>query len=361
MVFFGLTAAVYELRVEKKTLALYYRTIVYTALTSLGMIAVGIFLISILSPGRIPIIIEEQIPIAKPEIGALLFQVFPKNGFMIFAESGDFLLPLAFFALFLGLNLTFDRPTTRPVIEIIDALSRVFYHMNTFITEFIFIGCIALAGSFVFHFRGIGEINLFMELFLVLGLFSLIMAFVIFPGFLYFFCGKKTPFRWMYAQLGPALGALLSGDLYFSLGLLIRHGKESLGVPRRAGAITYPFLAVFGRGGSGMVTAVSFIVILRSYSSLEIGFFQLLWVLFVSFGVSFILGAVPGAGTLVGISLLSGFYGRGMEEGFLILKPIAPLLISLGAFLDAVSAAFISVLVSDRMKMTRSVEEREMI
>jgi Na+/H+-dicarboxylate symporter len=250
---------------------------------------------------------------------------------------------------------------TRPVIEIIDSLSRVFYHMNSFITEFIFIGCIALAGLFVFRLRGISEISLFMELFLVLGLFSLIVAFVIFPGFLYFFSGKKTPFRWMYAQLGPALGALLSGDLYFSLGLLTRHGKESLGVPRRVGAVTYPFMAVFGRGGSGMVTAVSFIVILRSYSSLEIGFLQLLWVLVVSFGISFILGAVPGAGTLVGISLLSGFYGRGMEEGFLILKPIAPLLISLGAFLDAVSAAFVSVLVSDRMKMTHSLEEREMI
>jgi Na+/H+-dicarboxylate symporter len=165
----------------------------------------------------------------------------------------------------------------------------------------------------------------------------------------------------MYAQLGPALAAFLSGDVYFSLGLLVRHGRESLGVPRRVGAVAYPFAVLFGRGGSAMVTAVSFIIILRSYSSLEIGLAQVLWVIMASFGISFLLGAVPGAGTLVGIAVLSSLYGRGMEEGFLILKPIAPVLISLGAILDAVSDAFVAALVSDNVKMTRDVENQEMI
>lgn len=110
-----------------------------------------------------------------------------------------------------------------------------------------------------------------------------------------------------------------------------------------------------------MVTVVSFIVILRSYSSLEIGLFQLIWIMVVSFFISFVLGAVPGSGTLVGIAVLSGLYGKGMEEGFLILKPIAPILISFGVFLDTIAAAFVSVLVSDRMKLTRKVESRDLI
>lgn len=361
LAFFSLTVTVYELRLERRLFPVYAKTLLYGIATSLGMIVLGILLISLLSPGRIPIIIESRMPIMVPDIGELLMRVFPGNLFSLFADGGDFLLPLLIFALFLGLSLTYDRQICRPLVESLDSLSRVFYHMNSFVTEFVFIGCIALAGSLVFNLRKITEISLFLEIFLVLGLFSLIVAFVFFPAILYFARDKKPPFRWMYAQLGPALGAFFSGDLYFSLGLLIRHGKEALGIPRKVGAVSYPLLAVFGRGGSAMVTAVSFVIILRSYSSLEIGFFQLLWVIAASFGVFFLLGAVPGAGTLVGIALLSGMYGRGMEEGFLILRPIAPILISLGAFLDAVSAAFVTVLVSDRMKLTGDAETLEMI
>ena len=361
LVFFGLTVSAYELTVEKRLLKTYARTLAYTALTSFGMIVLGVFLVSVLSPGRIPILIEESLPVKKPEIGAMLLQVFPRNLFSLFLDSGDFLLPLAFFAFLLGLNLTFDRQIARPVMELFDSLCRVFYHLNALVSEFIFIGCIALAASFVFSLRKVGELHLFLELFFVLGLFVLLVSFGVFPTVLYFLGGKKAPFRWIFAQLGPALGALLSGDLYFASGLLIRHGAESLGIPRRVGAFTYPFAVIFGRGGTAMVTVVSFIVILRSYSSLEIGLFQLIWIMVVSFLISFVLGAVPGSGTLVGIAVLSGLYGKGMEEGFLILKPIAPILISFGVFLDAIAAAFVSVLVSDGMKLTRKVESRDLI
>lgn len=361
LLFFGLTVAAYELRGQRKLLGMYGKTLLYAAATSLGMIIVGIVLISLLSPGRIPIIIENHIPSERPDIGGLLLQVFPDNLFSLFSGSGDFLLPLLFFAVFLGVHLTFDRQISRPLVEIADSLSRVFYHMNSFITEFIFIGCIALAGSLVMNIRRITEIGLFVELFIVLGLFSLVVAFAVFPGILYLLGGKKAPFRWMQAQLAPALTAFLSGDVYFSLGLLLRHGKETLGIPRRAGVVTYPFAVLFGRGGSAMVTAISFIVILHSYSSLEIGLSQILWVVMVSFGISFLLGAVPGAGTLVGIGVISSLYGRGMEEGFLILRPIAPILVGLGAFLDVVSAAFVSTLVSDNAKLTRDMENRETI
>ncbi len=361
LVFFGLTVAVYELSAEKRLLKTYALTLSYTAITSFGMIVMGVFLVSVLSPGRIPILIEENLPVRKPELGAMILQLFPRNLFSLFLDSGDFLLPLVFFAFLLGLNLTFDRQVARPILELSNSLCRVFYHINALVSEFIYIGCIAMAASLVFNLRRIGELHLFLELFFVLGLFVVVVGFGIFPAALYFIGGKKAPFRWMFAQLGPAIGALLSGDLYFSTGLSIRHGAESLGIPRRVGSVTYPFAAIFGRGGTGMVTVVSFIVILRSYSSLEIGLFQLIWVMLISFFVSFALGTVPGSGALVGIAVLSGLYGRGMEEGFLILKPIAPILVSFGVFLDTIAAGFVSVLVSDRMKLTRKVESRDLI
>ncbi|MDR1933305.1 MAG: cation:dicarboxylase symporter family transporter [Spirochaetales bacterium] len=356
MILFGLIITVYELRTERKLFIVCRKTIAYAVPTSLGMIILGIIFVSLFTPARIPIIIETQIPLDKPDITNLLYQVFPSNLFTLFASSTDFLLPVMVFALLFGLTLTHNRNLFRSVVEFSDSLSNVFYHINSFITEFLFIGGIALAASMVLQLREVTDLGLFLELFLFLGLFSLVIAFGIFPLMLYFLRGRKNPFDWIYAQLAPAVGAFLSGDVYFSLGLLIRHGKEVLGLPRKISAVSYPFLTIFTRGGSAMITAISFIVILSSYSSLEKGFLHVLWIIAASFGVSFLLGAVPGMGALVGIAMLSGMYGRGMEEHFLILRPVAIILVSLGALLDTVCASFVTTLVDDSMRLAGEIK-----
>ena len=276
-------------------------------------------------------------------------------------DSTDFLLPVIVFALLFGLTLTHERSLFHAVVETSDSLARVFYRMYSFVSEFLFIGGIACAASLMLQLRKVTDAALFRELFLVLGGGSVLIAFGIFPLLLYLLRGRKKPFLWIYAQLAPAAGALLSGDVYFSLGLAMRHAREVLGIPRKVTALSYPFLAVFTRGGSAMITAMCFIMIFRSYSSLEMGVLQILWIIAVSFGISFLLGAVPGMGAFVGIALISGIYGRGLEEGFLILRPIVVLLVSLGAFLDTVCASFVATLVSDSLGFTAEKKSGELI
>ena len=352
MVFFGLTITVYDLHSEKKLFAICRKTALWAVCASLGMAVIGVILVLVFSPGRIPIIMETQVLLEQPNIGSLLLRVFPANLFMLFVDSTDFLLPVLVFALFFGFVLSHGRSLFHTVVEASDSLSRIFYRMNSFVSEFIFVGGIACAAYLMLRLRKVTEPSLFRELFLVLGGGSLIIAFGIFPLLLYFLRGRKKPFLWMYAQLAPALGAFLSGDVYFSLGLAMRHSREVLGIPRKATAACYPFLAVFTRGGSAMITAMCFIVIFRSYSSLEMGFLQILWIIAASFGISFLLGAVPGMGAFVGIAMLCGLYGKGLEEGFLILRPIAVFLVSLGVFLDTVCMSFVVTLVSGSLGFT---------
>jgi Na+/H+-dicarboxylate symporter len=351
LVFFSLTIAVYELHAEHKLLAVYRRTIIFAVLTSLGMILLGVLLVSLFTPARIPILAETQVPLDTPDIGALVYRVFPSNLFTLFTDSTDFLLPVMVFALLFGLTLGHERNLFHTVVEFSDSLSRIFYHLNSFVSEFLFIGGIALAASLAVQLKRVTDLGRFFELFFVLGTFSLVIAFGVFPLLLYFLQGRKKPFLWMYAQLAPAVGAFLSADVYFSLGLLIRHTKEVLGISRRVCAVSCPFLTVFTRGGSAMMAAVCFIVIFRSYFSLEIGLLRLLWIITASFGISFLLGAVPGMGAFVGIAILSGMYGREMEEGFLILRSVSVILISLGAFLDTVCASFVTALVAGSTRL----------
>jgi Na+/H+-dicarboxylate symporter len=106
---------------------------------------------------------------------------------------------------------------------------------------------------------------------------------------------------------------------------------------------------------------VSFILILRSYSSLEITFLQTLWVMFFSFVVSFILGAMPGNGAFFAIFMLCSLYAKGLQEGYLILRTIAPLLVSFGAFIDVLTSAFVSLLIAREENVWTEVEAENFI
>jgi len=183
----------------------------------------------------------------------------------------------------------------------------------------------------------------------------------VYPALLYFLGGRQNPYKWLYAVVAPALTAFFSGDNYLSVVMLAKHGKENLGVPRRVGSAVYPLFAVFGRTGTALVASATFLLVLKSYSSLEITFGQVLWTLLFSLLISLTLGTVPGLGAYVALSTLCALYGRGLQEGYLILRPIAPLLISFGVLLDVLTSAFLSFLVAKHEQIAQEVDAYDFV
>ena len=361
LVFFSLAVGTFELRSEKKVLKVYGRTILYMVAAVALLSVIGAISALLMAPDRIPIVIEKELVFDRPGAREILLEMFPRNLFQVFGGSGSFLLPLCFLAFFLGLNFTFDRLVTRPAVQFFDSMARIFYHINTFMLEIMGLGMIVLSAFMVLQAFEVPEIGLYRELLLVLCIDTIVVLFGVYPGLLYLLLQKKNPFRWLYAILGPAIAGLVSGDGYFSLGFLAKNGKENLGIPRKVGSATFPLFALFGKAGTAMVSAVSFIIIINSYSSLGITVIDLFWVILLSFLVSFTLGGVPGAGVFVALSSLCALYGRGYEEGYLILKPIAPMLISLAVFLDVTTASFASLLVAAHEKMQDDVKTKDFI
>ncbi len=361
LVFFSLAVGTFELRQEKKVLRVYGRMLLYIAGGALALVIVGVISVIAFSPARIPIIDEAHVALSIPSFTSILFQLFPANLFLIFTDKGDYLFPIAFLAFFLGLNFTFDRLITKPATQLFDSLSRIFYHINSFISEIIAVGMIALAAFFVVGIRADSDFGLFSQLIIVLGIDTVIIVFGIFPILLYYLGEKENPYRWLYGTVASGLTGFLSGNTYFSLSMLIRHGKESHGVPRKVGATTFPFAVLFGRIGTAFVTAVSFMIVLKSYSSLGVSLFQALLVVGLSFLVTFLLGSVPGAGSFVALSVVCGMYGRGLEQGFLILKPVAPILISFGTLIDVLSAALMSLLVARHEEVQKEIDAKDYV
>jgi aerobic C4-dicarboxylate transport protein len=355
MVFFSLAYGVYRLRLDRRILVILGKTAVIIITSSILLIAVGTLAVILLDPERIPIIIETETVHRLPTFREMILAIFPTNLFRLFIESGDFMFPLVLFSLFLGLNFTFDKVLTRPTVQLFDSLSRIFYHISKFVNEILGLGLIILATGFVVHLRQTEELELYSQLILLLGLLAAFIIFGLYPLLLYFFVGRQNPYRHLYAILAPSIAAFLSANSYFALVPLTAHVKENLGVPRKIGATALPLFTIFSKAGTAMVTSITFVVILKSYSSLGIGFSEITWIMSLSFSLSLLTSAVPGFGVAAALSALCVLYGRGIENGFLIIYPILPVLGSFAVFLDVVTSALGTVVI------THSEEEQKAI
>ncbi len=360
--FFSLATGVHELKREKQIVAVPMRILLYTVLLSLSLVLLGTLLSVFLSTPRIPIVVESQTP---PDIMGLkeaLRGIFPYSAFQIFGGNPQFFLPLYVLSFILGLHFSFDRTLAAPAHDLIQSLALVFYHINSLFLEIVGIGMIFFSTLSIVTFQQIVEPAMFTQDFILLSFLSVLILGGFLPGLYYILSSRQeNPYRILYGNLGPLLAGFFSGDIYFSTGILFKHSQENMGIPRRINAVSLPFSAMFGKGGTGLVAAVSMVIILQSYSSLEITFFQILWVFFFSFLVSFILPAFPGQSVLIAQILLCQYYGRGLEEGYLILKPIIPFLISFSTLLDTAGALFVALLTAEHEGCRKEVELKEYI
>ncbi len=360
LVFFALVVGTYELKRDKKIFRVYGRAVLYLVLSSVLLIVVGMLTVLVFRPERIPIIVEQEVAVQLPGLKEILLSLFPENLFRSFVGSGSILLPVVFLAFLLGINLTFDLRITSPVVQLTDSLNRIFYHINSLLCELFGFAMIVITAYFIMTIKQY-ELALFKQILIILAIDCALVVFAIFPLLLYFFGGRKNPYKWLYAVTAPALTAFFSGDNYLAVLMLAKHGKENLGVPRRVGSAVYPLFALFGRSGTALVAGAAFLLVLKSYSSLEISVFQVLWTLAFSLFVSLALGTVPGLGAYVALSTLCGIYGGGLQEGYLILKPIASLMISFGVLLDVLTSAFVSLLVAKHEQIAGEVEAYDFV
>ncbi|MDR0442777.1 MAG: dicarboxylate/amino acid:cation symporter [Treponema sp.] len=338
---FSLTMAVYELRQSEQFWPMVFKNFLFIIGTSLLVISSGLLVTMFFSPGRIPIEKAEQFEILNLDIAANIVDIFPANMLSVLAGSGIYLFPVCVFAFFMGMGLNYDRNHSKSVVTLVDSLSRIFYHIASFFSEILGFIIIMLSAYWAVRFHGIIQARIYKDLVIMLGVFSVVLCFIIFPLFLYFLKPKVNPWRVLYGSLGPALTSFFSGDINFTIPVLQRHLKENFGVRRRSSALSLALFSTFCRCGSAMIAAVAFIVIIKSYSYLRIAPAVLFSIGLRAFFISFLLARHPGDGAYIALAALCLSYGGGeYRAGYLILKPLAFYLVALGTFIDVMLTAF---------------------
>lgn len=212
-----------------------------------------------------------------------------------------------------------------------------------------------------FTISSVSQVALYRQLFLILFISSVLVIFLLLPALLYMIGFREKPYKYLYGITGAAIAGFLSGDNYLSNNVLIRHSHENLGISRQTGSASISLFTIFGRAGSAMVAAICFMIMLKSYSSIETGFFQIVYISFLIFITSFALCPVPGSGVLVLLTFVCSVYGHGMEDGYLMFRPVLPLLLSFGVLVDTVIAGISVMIVSHLDNDRKEIEAREFI
>ena len=337
VLFFSFTIGIYELRESRSLLRLGTITVLVIIIATILLTVTGLFSVLLRNPSRIPILVEGAGEIEKIGVMETFRQLFPASAFEAFT-NGMFILPLCIFGSFAGAGCAVDKNAAKATLTLFDSLSHVSYAVMTFFVDIISVGMIAISVAWMIQFQTMISSRVFTDFLLLLTLDLLVIALVIYPIIMRLVCGKMNPYRVLYAALASVLAAFFSGDSNMSLPIMLRHTNESLGVRRRISSVTMTMFSIFCRAGSALVVTVSFIVILKSYSSLGIAFIDMLWLMGMSVILSFLLGRFPSGGAYIALATICTLYGRGFEAGYLILKPAAFFVCSIAAAIDALTA-----------------------
>lgn len=347
MVFLGLIAGMRELG-RHGALRAHALLIAGQAAATVSLASLGVLSVLAASPDRIPIIVVNRAAVSVPSFVQHLQQALPTNLFAGLAGDGALLLPVYLIALVIGLSIPEDR-SSRVVTEMIEALSRLFYRINSLITKHLWVALLLGGASLTAALRGAGA-GLHGQLVLVLVIdLSLVLGGLLLGWRL---LGRtRVALPSLSGLAVPVLTGIGTGHHHAALAAMARHGAEDLRVSTTLGSAAFPLFAMFGRAGSAMVAAATFTLIVRSYSTTPLAGGEVLWVIGAASVLAFALPAAPGSAATVALALMAARWGRGLEESYLVVAPVLPLLTAMGVAADVAIGGAIAVLTGARQRL----------
>lgn len=355
LLFFSGITAMRRLRNDKlltHTAILTFAVIIASSilLTLLGFISIAI----VQKFPHITITTERAAEIASLDIQDLLRTVFPYSAFSALGD-GAFLLPTFIFAMTIGAGCCIRQSNLKPMLSWLDCASELCYNISAVFVEFFSTGIFFLMCTWMVQFRSVIKSGVFLPIIVMLFIEFILVVGLIYPLIIKLTCKNGKPLKILYASIVPFLVAFFSGDTNLSLSSQIRMGDENLGIKQRTSGFSFPLFSIFARGGSALVVIISFVMILHSYSDLNIAFSSLLYISVMALALSFLLGGIPVGGTFTALTILCTMYGRGKENGFLLFKPAAAIIGSFAALFDAATAMFGCYIVAHN---TKTIETR---
>ena len=318
----GIPISVFRLSEAHRFTKIVSQSLLLSVVSLVVAAGIGIAVVLVFKPVPLPLVSQSG-TVQTLDPLELILAIFPTSIFDVFSVSAKWFLPIGLFALFFGLALSHDPVMSRPILPVLDVISRASYLINFFISEILGILLIPISLYLFLNLRNTGIPSEYRSVLLFVLILTVFLIFVLFPLVYRILGGKSNPYILLYAMSGPLLTAAASGSIFISSATALRHVSESLGIKRDTNAVVFPLVLVGGRVGSVIIVACSFIAMFLSYSrnnptAGQIILLLALLPLLVTVGASALRSDI-----IVMLSLVFFLFKKKKKNGASLLVPIA--------------------------------------
>ncbi|NYF25275.1 Na+/H+-dicarboxylate symporter [Sporosarcina sp. JAI121] len=276
------------------------KTIVYYLGTTAIAIIIGLAVAFAVSPGKGITISTDGLTIPEaatqePQSAiTTILNIIPENPFTALAAGN--ILQIIFFALFIGLAITFVGEKARPVYRFFEGFAEVMYKITGIVMKVAPLGILGLLAPVV------GQYGLSVLLPLVKVIVAVYIACILHAAIVYSSAvkvwGKMSPITFFKGISPAALVAFSTASSAGTLPVTIKNTNENLGVPNRISSFVLPLGATVNMDGTAIYQGVAVIFIAQFYN-LNLSFTQLLTVVLITILASIGTAGVPGAGMIM--------------------------------------------------------------
>ncbi|MDQ0176404.1 dicarboxylate/amino acid:cation symporter [Bacillus chungangensis] len=279
------------------------KTIVYYLVTTAIAIIIGIGFAYLISPGNGIDIAIPKTPVQINEtegIIATLLQIVPDNPFAALANGN--ILQIIFFALFIGLAITFSGKKAELIYPFFEGFAEVMYKITGIIMRFAPLGVLGLVAPIVGNY-GVSVLMPLIKVIIAVGIACAAHSLFVYSIAVKSF-GKMSPFFFFKGIAPAALVAFSTASSAGTLPITIKNTQENLGVSKRISSFVLPLGATINMDGTAIYQGVA-VIFIAQFFNLELTFMQLVTVVLTTILASIGTAGVPGAGMIMLAMVLS--------------------------------------------------------
>lgn len=274
------------------------KTIGYYMITTAIAIAIGLGVAYLISPGEglsISVPEADDVEVNESEgVVQTFLEIVPENPFSALAE-GD-ILQIIFFAIFLGLAITFIGKKADPVYHFFDSLSEIMFHITNIIMKFAPIGVLGLVAPIIGEY-GPQVLLPLLKIIIAVAIACILHAIIVYSLSVKTFA-KMNPLTFFKGISPAAIVAFSTASSAGTLPVTIKNTQENLGVSNKISSFVLPLGATINMDGTAIYQGVAVVFIAQFYG-MDMTLIQLTTVVLTTVLASIGTAGVPGAGMIM--------------------------------------------------------------
>jgi dicarboxylate/amino acid:cation (Na+ or H+) symporter, DAACS family len=342
LIFASMTLGVCGVHDPKKLGRLGIKTLLFYLITTVLSIGLGIAFATYFEPGIgfSEEMAQTPITITEPQSLVDIFKsIVPSNPFASLVSGNA--LQIIVFSAFLGVAINLTGEKGRPLLEAIESLAEVMYHLTSIVMKFAPIGVFGIM-AWVAGSLGFGAMMKLAQFVLIYYAACLLFVGIVFFGILRLIAGLN-PIHFMKGIWSAVVVAFSTGSSSASLPVSMQCVHENLGVSKNITSFVLPLGSTINMNGTAIFQGMAAIFISQAYG-IHLDIYSILTIVITATLSAVGTAGIPGQGFIM-MSVVLTSVGLPFE-GLFVLAAVDRLRDMIGTALNVMGDAVVAVTIA---------------